>query len=62
LEKGVKMFSSSKIAIFHTTGLLSPQNKIRAGKLLNDQGHLQEERLGGPPTIATGELAATILW
>ncbi len=41
---------SSIIAIFHTTGLLSlPQNKIRAGKLLIDLVHLQEERLGGRP-------------
>jgi hypothetical protein len=50
LEKGIKMFSQSIIAIFHTTGLLSlPQNKISAGKLLIDSGHLQEERLGGRP-------------
>jgi hypothetical protein len=51
LEKGVKGCSSSSIiAIFHTTGLLSlPQNKIRAGKLLIGPGHLQEERLGGHP-------------
>ncbi len=41
---------SSIIAIFHTTGLLSlPQNQIRAGKLLIDSVHLQEERLGGRP-------------
>jgi hypothetical protein len=41
---------SSIIAIFHITGLLSlPQNKIRAGKLLTDSGHLQEEHLGGHP-------------
>ncbi len=41
---------SSIIAIFHTTGLLSlPQNKIRAGELLIDPGHLQEEHLGGRP-------------
>jgi hypothetical protein len=31
-------------------------------KLLIDLVHLQEERLGGRPTIATGELAATVLW
>jgi hypothetical protein len=32
------------------TDLLSlPQNKIRAGKLLIDSGHLQEEHLGGCP-------------
>ncbi len=38
------------IAIFHTTGLLFlPQNKIRAGKLLIDSVHFQEERLGGRP-------------
>ncbi len=41
---------SSIIAIFHTTSLLSlPQNKIRAGKLLIDPGHLQEDRLRGRP-------------
>ncbi len=41
---------SSIIAIFHTISLLSlPQNKIRAGKLLIDSVHLQEERLGGRP-------------
>jgi hypothetical protein len=41
---------SSIIAIFHTTGIFSlPQNKIRAGKLLIDPGHLQEERLVGRP-------------
>ncbi len=40
----------SIIAVFHTTGLLSlPQSEIRAGKLLVDPGHLQEERLGGRP-------------
>jgi hypothetical protein len=41
---------SSTMAIFHTVSLLSlPKNKIRAGKLLNDSVHLQEERLGGRP-------------
>jgi hypothetical protein len=38
------------MAIFHTISLLSlPENKIRAGKLLIDSVHLQEERLGGGP-------------
>jgi hypothetical protein len=51
LEKGIKMFSQlHNCHIFHTTGLLFlSQNKIRAGKLLIDSVHLQEERLGGPP-------------
>jgi hypothetical protein len=36
--------------IFHTIGLFSPpKNEIRAGKLLVDPGHLQEELLGGHP-------------
>ncbi len=36
--------------IFHTSGLLSPpESKIGAGKLLDDQGHLQEELVGGRP-------------
>ncbi len=36
--------------IFHTSGLLSPpEREIRAGKLLDDQGHLQEELVGGRP-------------
>jgi hypothetical protein len=36
--------------IFHTSGLLSPpESEIRAGKLLDDQGHLQEELVGGRP-------------
>jgi hypothetical protein len=49
-KKASRCSPSSIIAIFHTTGLLSfPQNKIRAGKLLIDPGHLQEERLGGRP-------------
>ncbi len=44
------MFSQLNNCVFHTTGLLSlPQNKIRAGKLLIDSVHLQEERLGGRP-------------
>jgi hypothetical protein len=37
-------------AIFHTSDLLSlPENEIRAGKLLVDPGHPQEELLGGRP-------------
>jgi hypothetical protein len=36
--------------IFHTIGLLSPpESEIRAGKLLVDQGLLQEELVGGRP-------------
>ena len=36
--------------IFHTIGLFSPpKNEIRAGKLLVDPGHLQEELSGGRP-------------
>ena len=36
--------------IFHTIGLLSPpESEIRAGKLLVDPGHLQEELVGGRP-------------
>jgi hypothetical protein len=34
--------------IFHTIGLLyPPESEIRAGKLLVDPGHLQEELVGG---------------
>ncbi len=41
-------------AIFHTSGLLPlPESEIRAGKLLVDPGHLQEELLGVAPTIVT---------
>jgi hypothetical protein len=37
-------------AIFCTSVLLSlPESEIRAGKLLVDPGHLQEEHLGGRP-------------
>jgi hypothetical protein len=37
-------------AIFHTSSLLSlPASEIRAGKLLVDPGHLQEEIVGGRP-------------
>ncbi len=37
-------------AIFHTSGLLSlPESEIRAGKLLVDLGHPQEELVGGRP-------------
>jgi hypothetical protein len=51
-------------AIFHTSGLLSlPESEIRAGKLLVDPEHLQEELIGGvAPTIVTEELAAAVLW
>ena len=44
------MFSQLLYCHFHTTGLLSlPQSEIRAGKLLVDPGHLQEEGVGGRP-------------
>ncbi len=37
-------------AIFHTSDLFSlPENEIRAGKLLVDPGHPQEELVGGRP-------------
>jgi hypothetical protein len=37
-------------AYFTSSGLLSPpESEIRAGKLLDDQGHLQEELVGGRP-------------
>jgi hypothetical protein len=52
VEKGVKMFSQlySIFCLFHTIGLLSPPKiEIRAGKLLVDPGHLQEELVGGRP-------------
>jgi hypothetical protein len=36
--------------IFHTSGFLFlPESKIRAGKLLVDPGHPQEELVGGRP-------------
>jgi hypothetical protein len=36
--------------IYHTSNLLSlPESKIRAGKLLVDPGHPQEELVGGHP-------------
>ena len=54
---------SAIIAVFHTSDLLFlPQSEIRAGKLLVDPGHLQEEGVGVAPTITTEELAATVLW
>ena len=44
------MFSQLLFRIFHTSGLLSPpESEIRAGKLLDDEGHLQEEPVGGHP-------------
>jgi hypothetical protein len=37
-------------AIFHTSDLLSlPESEIRAGELLVDPGHPQEELVGGRP-------------
>jgi hypothetical protein len=44
------MFSQLNFFIFHTSGLLSPsESDIGAGKLLDDQGHLQKELVGGRP-------------
>ncbi len=38
------------LTIFHTSDLLSlPESEIRAGKLLVDPGHPQEELVGGHP-------------
>jgi hypothetical protein len=38
------VLQASFLTIFHTSGLLSPpESEIRAGKLLVDPGHLQEE-------------------
>jgi hypothetical protein len=50
-EKGVKMFSQLHYSpYFCTSSLLShSQREIRAGKLLVDPGHLQEELEGGRP-------------
>jgi hypothetical protein len=50
-EKKASRCSPSLInAVFHTSDLLFlPQSKIRAGKLLVDPGHLQEEGVGGCP-------------
>jgi hypothetical protein len=40
--------------IFHTSDLLSlPESEIRAGKLLVDPGHPQEELVGVTPIIFT---------
>jgi hypothetical protein len=47
-KKESKCSPSSIFCIFHTSGLLAPpESEIRAGKLLDDQGHLQEELVGG---------------
>ncbi len=49
-EKHQDDLPASLFATFHTSSLSSlPQSDIRAGKLLVDPGHLQEERLGGRP-------------
>jgi hypothetical protein len=49
-KKGLRCSPSSIFRIFHTIGLFSPpKNEIRAGKLLVDPGHLQEELVGGRP-------------
>jgi hypothetical protein len=44
------VFPALFFCIFHTSGILSPpESEIRADKLLDDQGHLQEELVGGYP-------------
>jgi hypothetical protein len=49
-KKASRCSPSSIFRIFHTSGLLSPpESEIRAGKLLDDEGHLQEEPVGGHP-------------
>ena len=49
-EKRQDDLSASLFAIFHTSSLLSlPESEIRAGKLLVDPGHPQEELVGGRP-------------
>ncbi len=50
MKKASRCSSSSIFAIFHTSNLLSlSESEIRAGKLLVDPGHPQEELLGGRP-------------
>jgi hypothetical protein len=50
VEKGVKMFSQLHfLHISHHRLLSPPKSEIRAGKLLVDPGHLQEELVGGHP-------------
>jgi hypothetical protein len=49
-KKALRCSPSAIIAVFHTSGLLClPKSEIRAGKLLVDPGHLQEEHVGGHP-------------
>ncbi len=49
-KKAKKCSPTCIFRIFHTIGLLSPpEREIRAGKLLVDPGHLQEELVGGHP-------------
>jgi len=61
-KRGQDVLPALLFAIYHTSGLLSlPKNEIRAGKLLVDPGHLQEEFVGGRPHIVTEELAAAVL-
>jgi hypothetical protein len=49
-KKALRCSPSAIIAVFHTSDLLfRPQSEIRAGKLLVDPGHLQEEGVGGRP-------------
>jgi hypothetical protein len=48
VKKASRCSSSSIFAIFHTSNLLSlSESEIRAGKLLVDPGHPQEELVGG---------------
>jgi hypothetical protein len=49
-KKVSKCSPSSIFRIFHTSGLLfPPESEIRAGKLLVDPEHLQEDLVGGRP-------------
>jgi hypothetical protein len=49
-KKASRCSPSSIIRYICTSGLLSlPESEIRAGKLLVDPGHLQEEHVGGHP-------------
>ena len=50
MEKGVRMIS--QLHFLHISchrPLSPPESEIRAGKLLDDEGHLQEEPVGGHP-------------
>jgi hypothetical protein len=53
----------SLLAVFGISDIFScSESEIRAGKLLVGPGYLQEELVGGAPTIATEELDAAVLW